>query len=114
MRKTYAALHAEITSFGESCEFTKRNRKPYKFPVTVITRGLNPYAQQQEDSDAPDGNPASASQSDKRNEIWHELQRDLLMLSPDSRQIIASDSGHHIHIDQPDIVKQAIVDLLQS
>lgn len=36
------------------------------------------------------------------------LQKDLLSLSTNSKQIIAKNSGHHIHIDEPEIILSAI------
>lgn len=117
MRKTYAALHAEIESFADSCKYIRENKAPFDFPVTVISRGLDPYAGATPEasdqlSDDPDSSDLTDQSEDNREKIWHELQSDLLNLSPVSKQIIARQSGHHIHIDQPQIIKQAILDLL--
>lgn len=43
---------------------------------------------------------------------WHRLQRDLLAISPASRQIIAEESGHYIQLDQPELVIAAIKSLV--
>jgi len=40
--------------------------------------------------------------------IWNELQQDLVGLSTNGRQIIAHESGHYIHHDQPEIVVDTI------
>jgi pimeloyl-ACP methyl ester carboxylesterase len=40
--------------------------------------------------------------------IWNKLQESLKALSPQSRRIIARGSGHHVHIDRPDVVVAAI------
>ncbi len=98
MRKTYTALHAEIASFRDSCAYIKANRQVFDFPVVVISRGLDPYA-----DDNATGN---------KNRIWHELQTEFLSLSGDAEQKIADNSGHHIHIDQPELIKDAIDKLL--
>ncbi len=100
MRKTYAALHAEIASFRDSCNYIKQNRKTFDFPVIIISRGLDPYAK-----DTASGN---------KNRIWHELQSDFLTLSADAEQVIAENSGHHIHIDEPELIVDAIVKLVAS
>ena len=100
MRKTYAALHAEIASFRDSCNYIKQNRKTFDFPVIVLSRGLDPYAE-----DTAAGN---------KNRIWHELQSDFLTLSADAEQVIAENSGHHIHIDEPDLIVEAIDKLVSS
>ena len=100
MRKTYAALHAEIASFRDSCNYIKQNRKTFDFPVIIISRGLDPYAE-----DSASGN---------KNRIWHELQSDFLTLSADAEQVIAENSGHHIHIDEPELIVHAIEKLVSS
>ena len=97
MRKTYAALHAEISSFKESCDHIRNQNATFDFPVTIISRGVNPAA--------------SDDNSTENEAIWQELQTDLLKLSKYSQQRIATESGHHIHIDQPDYITDAITDL---
>ena len=42
------------------------------------------------------------------------LQKDLLNLSSNSKHIIATHSGHHIHIDEPEVLSQAIKELIDS
>lgn len=42
---------------------------------------------------------------------WDKMQKDLLKLSSDSRQIIASGSGHYINQDQPKVIEDAINDM---
>lgn len=42
------------------------------------------------------------------------LQEDLTRLSSNSRLIIAKDSGHHVHLDRPDIVVQAIREIVEA
>ena len=42
------------------------------------------------------------------------LQKDHLYLSTNSKQIIAKKSGHHIHIDQPELVVKTINNLLKQ
>lgn len=97
MRKTYSALHAEIANFAESCTHIQSTRRKFDFPVRIITRGQDPHAK------ADDG---------RMNNIWNELQLDMLGLSDKSTQVIADNSGHHIHIDQPELVRQSILGLL--
>jgi pimeloyl-ACP methyl ester carboxylesterase len=45
---------------------------------------------------------------ERLKQCWDELQRELLELSTNSRQIIAEQSGHYIHHDQPELVVDAI------
>lgn len=73
---------------------------PPSMPVVVITQGLRPD---------PDDEKAVAHFA-----IWQGMQRDLLKLSSNSRQLIARDSGHNIPVDQPQLIVGAIRDLLAS
>ncbi|MEE9333992.1 MAG: alpha/beta hydrolase [Granulosicoccaceae bacterium] len=97
-RKTYAALHAEIESFRDSCDYLKNHRETFDFPVQIISRGLDPYA-----NDDSAGN---------KNKIWHELQSEFLSLSAKAEQIIADNSGHHVHVDRPELIEAAIEKIL--
>ena len=97
MRKSYMALHSEISHFGDSCSHISDTRYQFEFPVTVVSRGTDPH---------------TADDDGERNQIWNELQTDLLELSSNSTQVIAEQSGHHIHIDQPELLAQSILQLL--
>ncbi len=45
---------------------------------------------------------------------WSELQRDLLTLSTRSSHVIASHAGHHIALDEPQLVVDAILKVLRD
>jgi D-alanyl-D-alanine carboxypeptidase len=45
---------------------------------------------------------------------WSEQQADLTTLLPNSQQILAEESGHYIQIDQPDLVIDAIADVIEA
>jgi len=45
---------------------------------------------------------------------WREQQADLTTLLPNSRQILAEESGHYIQRDQPDLVVDAITDVIEA
>lgn len=52
-----------------------------------------------------------------KNEIltaWDKMQKDLLNLSTDSRQIIAEKSGHYINQDQPEVIEDAVNDMVKK
>jgi pimeloyl-ACP methyl ester carboxylesterase len=51
---------------------------------------------------------ASQEQSDRFNEAWTKSQADLTRLSRNSEQIIAEDSAHNIQADDPELVIDAI------
>ncbi|HLK66917.1 MAG TPA: alpha/beta hydrolase [Bryobacteraceae bacterium] len=46
--------------------------------------------------------------------IWRELQEDLAKRSPKGQFRVAEESGHYIQIDQPELVIQAIRDLIPT
>lgn len=46
--------------------------------------------------------------------VWAELQAELATLSSNGRQVIAEDAGHHIHIDRPELVIDAIREVLEA
>lgn len=100
MRKTYAALHSEMQFFRESAMQVSRNRTLVNYPVVVISRGLDLYS--------------ADELGRKKTAIWNELQADLTALSSDSTLIVASDSGHHVHTDNPALVAAAIIDILDA
>ncbi|MFT5427034.1 MAG: pimeloyl-ACP methyl ester carboxylesterase, partial [Gammaproteobacteria bacterium] len=43
---------------------------------------------------------------------WKELQKELNYMSGNSTHIIAENSGHVIHLDEPELVVDAIHDVL--
>ncbi len=72
-----------------------------EIPLIVLTRGsLNP------------GLPEE--QFEQQKQSWDALQRELVMLSGNSRQIVAEKSGHYIHHDQPELVVDAIRHLVRA
>lgn len=75
-------------------------KQGFRFPLIVLTRGL------------PD-EPSSIWPTDKLGAIETSLQRDFMRLSPRSRQIIAEQSGHFIQKDQPELVVQAIREIVE-
>lgn len=72
-------------------------------PLIVLTRGL------------PDSLPILSEQENARYDTtWHELQRELAGLSSNSRQIIAEDGGHYIQLDEPNLVIDAVRELVEQ
>lgn len=71
-----------------------------EMPLIVLTRGKREYP------DTEDGR--------QLNEDRKRMQLDLLKLSRNSKQIIATTSGHHIQLDDPKLVIDAIRQVLDS
>jgi pimeloyl-ACP methyl ester carboxylesterase len=70
-------------------------------PLVVISRG-QPAAP----ADLPAADVAAFEGS------WRDLQADMLGLSSRSRQVIATQSGHDVHLDQPELVVDAVASLV--
>jgi len=58
------------------------------------------------------GAPESLSQQFEQE--WQTLQLDFLSMSPNSKHLIAEGSGHHIQLARPDIVIEAIREVVQA
>ncbi|GAB4528953.1 MAG: alpha/beta hydrolase [Anaerolineae bacterium] len=78
-------------------------------PLIVITRGL---AEQDVDPGVRYSSGMITTFTETQ-EIWLEIQADLLELSTNSRQIIAEESGHYVHTTQPQLVAEAIQSLIE-
>ena len=93
---TYAALYEEARVFDESCQQVRSARRPLdNVRLTVLTRSKA--------EKWPSAIPAETAES-----IWLDLQRDLAAAVPDSQHMIVENAGHFIHLDQPDVVVEAI------
>jgi hypothetical protein len=75
-----------------------------EIPLVVLTQGL-PY--RPEDY----SNPSLAS---KYYQLHMEMQGDLVRRSPRGRQVVAEKSGHFIHQDQPELVVNAIRQVIEE
>ena len=49
-----------------------------------------------------------AEQAQQAEQVWQELQAELVRLSSNGRLLVAEHSGHAIQVDQPDLVVEAI------
>ena len=89
---------ADAISLKSSAEQV-RNAGPFpNIPLIVLTHG----------------DPGKGPQLGVDEQDWQESQRHLLKLSPQSKQIIAEKSGHNIHYNQPDLVIDAIRQVVES
>lgn len=73
-------------------------------PLVVLTAGIAP-----DPSLLPTGWPVEADDA-----LHRELQDDLASLVPNARHVIAEKSGHFIHYDQPDLVIEAITQVVSA
>ena len=69
-------------------------------PLTVITRGKRVWPHN--------------SYGDESERIWSELQNELSQLTSQSVHLVASQSGHLVHLDEPELVISAIEKTAES
>ena len=72
-------------------------------PLIVLSRG--------QDMPVPGLNAASNRQNEA---IWRQLQHELAALSSNSQHIIAARSGHNVQLEQPDMVVEAIRQIIDD
>jgi pimeloyl-ACP methyl ester carboxylesterase len=73
-------------------------------PLTVLSRGI--------------WEPPLPGLSEEDNQqawrAWQEMQRELALMSSNSQHIVAGKSGHHIQLQQPELVIEAIRQVVQT
>jgi pimeloyl-ACP methyl ester carboxylesterase len=73
-------------------------------PLTVVTSSAI-------DPNCPPGSEAAQKRAQFYPE-WATLQDELAGLSADSKHVVAQRAGHHVHLDDPELVTGAIIALL--
>ena len=97
----YRALADEMSSFAKS-QLEVRNAGPLpNVPLTVPSSSL-----------LRDFPPGFSGESIKG--LWDELQVDLARQQPNAIHLIAKTSGHYIHLDQPDLVINAVTNMVKK
>jgi len=95
---------AEDEAFQDNLtEVRNANISLHDMPLVVISRGYW------------DPMPGfSGSENQQAWQTWQEMQAKLLLLSSNSRQIIATESEHNIQLQQPELIINSIIDLMQG
>ena len=83
---------AQLTSLGE-------------LPLVVLTAGVPPD---------PNLLGLSAEEGQQAEAVWDELQAEMAALSFNGKQVIAEESGHLVQVDQPELVIDAIGDVVEA
>jgi pimeloyl-ACP methyl ester carboxylesterase len=73
----------------------RSNQKPYTIPVVIITRGKRVWPHNE--------------LGDRREQQWSKLQNDLENIAVKPDHFMAYNSGHVVHLDQPDMVSENIL-----
>ncbi len=97
-RSAYVALQGEIQSLLFSAQQLQHTSQLTDIPLVVISRGRREWP------DTITGN--------RMEQLWEQLQQDFLTKVPNARvpprRVIAPNSGHYIHLDEPEIVVIAV------
>lgn len=100
----FDAVEEEFRLIGQT-EQALRGQKLGNLPVRIIARGVQPDLT---------SIGFSKEGSRKLDDTWQACQRKMLNLSTDSKLIVASNSGHNISDDEPELVVRVIRELLAS
>ena len=100
----WQALDQESAQWGLFVTPGQRLKWRTKLPVIVLAHGR------------PIQGPRKVSEATAsgRERIWRDLQQDLAKRSTRGELRVAENSAHNIHLDQPEVVIQAIRDLLKD
>ena len=87
-------ISGELLGFRDT-EAELRSAPPLApLPLVVLSRGKRMWAE--------------GRQGDLLEHLWREMQQELAAQSPHAIHLVARDSGHQIHLEQPDVVVYAI------
>ena len=98
--KSVMTLRDEMKNFSNSGRQIEDSAAILNIPLVVLSRGRRVW-------------PEDTS-GEAKEKIWSKLQLELANYSKNSSLIIAEKSGHHIHLDQPDLVVRVTRDLIAS
>jgi pimeloyl-ACP methyl ester carboxylesterase len=85
-----------LTEFEESLEQARTSKSLGNIPLIVLTGGSQPH------------------HTSESMTAWMSFQEDLAKLSTNSKHIIVEDAGHAIHVDRPQVVIDAIKDMVEK
>ncbi|MBX2869852.1 MAG: alpha/beta hydrolase [Acidiferrobacterales bacterium] len=110
--ETKETVQNETFYFRRSAEEVKWFPSLPTVPVSVISRG-NAIKSSKDSQSSPDSD-GKESKSSSISKRWMTMQRDLHRRLSDSKHIIAAKSGHFPHLDEPTLVAEAILSIVQK
>ena len=97
------AVADEFAALDDSLADVRRIRRPLgDLPVTVVTHGVP----------VTEGVPEHLRTAVEN--AWQKMQAELAGISSEASLVVAERSGHNIHIEQPEIIVDAILQVLTS
>jgi pimeloyl-ACP methyl ester carboxylesterase len=97
---------AEYDAIDTSDEQLRKLRRPFgDLPLVVLTRGVSPYA-------VPD-QPQSAMNKATEDENFA-VQKEFLKLTTRGTQRVVAGAGHHIQVEKPEAVIEAVLEVLKQ
>jgi hypothetical protein len=98
--RTAMTVFNELAAYRQSSASVRKADLPRDLPIVVIMHGRPIF---------PGGSVGKEMEQD-----WLDLQRDLAAHHPRSRFIIAKKSDHNVEFQQPELISDAVLDLLDS
>ncbi len=99
-RKRIEATREELMGFRESARQVATAPDLPAVPMLVLTRGVKGWPRE--------------PRAEQMEALWLDLHRDLVSRSPTARHVVVPDSGHHIHLDNPNLVADGILLVLEQ
>ncbi len=100
-----SAISNEYAGFIDDISQGDAPRSLGDLPMIVLTQGAG-----NDPANFPESIPLEVIE--QMDTLWIELQEEIAALSTDSTHIIVEDASHYIHHDQPDVVIEAIQQIL--
>lgn len=94
------AMLSESRGFNNEVADTQPPYSLGDLPLTVLSQGIEPTGIAELD--------LSDAQAQAQRKVWDDLQLELTNLSSRGQRLIAERSGHMIHLQQPELVIQAV------
>lgn len=98
--RAYHAARAEVSAMSQSAMQVARNGAIPDVPLVIVTRGRPEWY--------------GDLTQEKREKDWVNLQHELYKLSPNSQHMFAHKSGHNIPLEQPEIIVDALTNVLRQ
>lgn len=98
--KASVTSRGEYRALGISVKELEEAKPVGDIPLAVVSRGKREW-------------PAG-EEGDEKEQSWKSQQMELAQLSPLSHFIVAKNSGHHIHLDEPELVANVVHGMIRD